>query len=338
MTTITKEWLQQTIAEFENTRDDIPFGLNDDDAKIIIVLKRALAALTAEPVAWTDAEELRDLRTFGFCEMFTVEPVSKDADMYRVIPLYTVSQPVPERERIRREHAEWSDATFGDVGPIGPLKHLSKEALETAAEPGDLSEWADMQFLLWDAQRRAGITDEQIALAMVEKLAVNKKREWPEPKDGEPRLHIKEQPVPVVPEECPAELPYAQVKAAADLYALCWQSGEVVTYTPAPEKATIWLNNYSGTCVQEYVKLERLQEALSGYSPVIPGGWISCSERMPDNDESKPIAIFTGKCLGQGMFVATYDDDGFFDYWEGMEIIGVSHWMPLPAAPEPDQS
>ncbi|EBS1713435.1 DUF550 domain-containing protein [Salmonella enterica subsp. enterica serovar Vitkin] len=288
MTTITKEWLQQTIAEFENTRDDIPFGLSDDDAKILIVLKRALASL--------------------------------------------------EREQVRHEHADWSDATFGDVGPIGPLKHLSKEALETAAEPGDLSEWADMQFLLWDAQRRAGITDKQITLAMVEKLAVNKKRKWPEPKDGEPRLHIKEQPVPVVPEECPAELPYAQVKAAADLYALCWQSGEVVTYTPAPEKATIWLNNYSGTCVQEYVKLERLQEALSGYSPVIPGGWISCSERMPDNDESKPIAIFTGKCLGQGMFVATYDDDGFFDYWEGMEIIGVSHWMPLPAAPEPDQS
>lgn len=45
-------------------------------------------------------------------------------------------------------------------------------------------------------------------------------------------------------------------------------------------------------------------------------------------------AIFTGKCLGQGMFVATYDDDGFFDYWEGMEIIGVTHWMPLPAPPQ----
>ncbi|HAK8246378.1 TPA: DUF551 domain-containing protein [Salmonella enterica] len=73
---------------------------------------------------------------------------------------------------------------------------------------------------------------------------------------------------------------------------------------------------------------------VNGNSPVSPGGWISCSERMPDNDESKPIAIFTGKCLGQGMFVATYDDDGFFDYWEGMEIIGVSHWMPLPAAPQ----
>ncbi|EHT3265066.1 DUF550 domain-containing protein, partial [Salmonella enterica] len=91
-----------------------------------------------------------------------------------------------EREQIRREHAEWSDAAFGDVGPIGPLKHLSKEALEAAAEPDDLSEWADMQFLLWDAQRRASISDEQITQAMVEKLAVNKQREWPEPKDGEP--------------------------------------------------------------------------------------------------------------------------------------------------------
>ncbi|OSJ41781.1 hypothetical protein K793_22990, partial [Salmonella enterica subsp. enterica serovar Newport str. SHSN003] len=52
-------------------------------------------------------------------------------------------------------------------------------------------------------------------------------------------------------------LPQTQFEQVADLYALCWQSGEVVTYTPDPEKATIWINNYSGTCVQEYVKLER---------------------------------------------------------------------------------
>ena len=95
-----------------------------------------------------------------------------------------------EREKVRAMHAVWSQATFGDVGPIGPLKHLAKEAMEAAAAPGDLSEWADMQFLLWDAQRRAGITDEQITQAMIDKLAVNKARQWPEPKDGEPRLHI----------------------------------------------------------------------------------------------------------------------------------------------------
>ncbi|HBV2091155.1 TPA: DUF550 domain-containing protein [Klebsiella quasipneumoniae] len=115
------------------------------------------------------------------------------------MPVYAAPQPAPERDQVRIAHAEWSQATFGNVGPVGPLKHLSKEALEAATEPGDLSEWADMQFLLWDAQRRAGITDEQITQAMIDKLAVNKQREWPEPKDGEPRLHIKEQPAPVAP-------------------------------------------------------------------------------------------------------------------------------------------
>lgn len=153
----------------------------------------------AEPVAWewfyykqwhvtNDEERVRDVAWGGV----------------DVVPLYRHAPPatvVSDREKVRREHAAWSQATFGDVGPIGPLKHLSKEALEAAAEPGDLCEWADMQFLLWDAQRRAGISDEQINQAMVEKLAVNKQREWPEPKDGEPRLHIKEQPAAVVPDE-----------------------------------------------------------------------------------------------------------------------------------------
>lgn len=98
------------------------------------------------------------------------------------------------RNLIRHRHAEWSQTTFGDVGPVGPLKHLSKEALEAAVEPEDLSEWADMQFLLWDAQRRAGISDGDITAAMEEKLKVNMARQWPEPKDGEPRLHIKAAP------------------------------------------------------------------------------------------------------------------------------------------------
>ncbi|EFN8821542.1 DUF550 domain-containing protein, partial [Escherichia coli] len=105
---------------------------------------------------------------------------------------YEIALASLEREQIRHEHAKWSDSTFGCVGPIGPLKHLSKEALEAAAEPEDLSEWADMQFLLWDAQRRAGISDAEITAAMEDKLKINMERQWPEPKDGEPRLHIKE--------------------------------------------------------------------------------------------------------------------------------------------------
>ncbi|EPM9221792.1 DUF551 domain-containing protein [Salmonella enterica subsp. enterica serovar Newport] len=147
-------------------------------------------------------------------------------------------------------------------------------------------------------------------------------------------------PAPVVPEECPAELPYAQVKAVADLFALCWQSGEVVTYTPDPEKATIWLNNYSGTCVQEYVKLERLQEALAGNSPVTQDGWISCSERMPEDEQE----VIVHNKLGY-RYVSYFDEHSglFFDMRGGnqmncIEHLLVTHWMPLPAAPEPEQS
>lgn len=149
----------------------------------------------SEPVAWTDEEELRDANAGACGYLFGIgSSANKFADPRRQIMLYRHAQPAQERDQVRREHAEWSQVTFGNVGPVGPLKHLSKEALEAAAEPGDLSEWADMQFLLWDAQRRAGITDEQITQAMIEKLAVNKQRSWPEPKDGEPRLHIHEQP------------------------------------------------------------------------------------------------------------------------------------------------
>ncbi|MBS0838259.1 DUF550 domain-containing protein [Klebsiella sp. MC1F] len=158
----------------------------------------------SEPVAYMyrQVQELRN--RFGTCDEWEINcrlvesdfpaveiPESED---YEFLPLYRHAPPATERDQVRQEHAEWSQATFGDVGPVGPLKHLSKEALEAAAEPGDLSEWADMQFLLWDAQRRAGITDEQITQALIDKLAVNKQREWPEPKDGEPRLHIKERP------------------------------------------------------------------------------------------------------------------------------------------------
>ena len=213
------------------------------------------------------------------------------------------------RELVRREHAVWSQSTFGDVGPVGPLKHLSKEALEAAAEPGDLSEWADMQFLLWDAQRRSGISDEQITLAMIEKLAVNKQREWPEPKDGEPRMHIKEQPAPVVPTfdewlEIRGNKPLGWVKdAMRESYDAC-----------------------------------RAAMLQAGNSPVIPDGWIKCSERMPEDEQEVLTRNRMGHC-----FVSFFDEHSglFFDRVDVaaaccIEHILVTHWMPLPAAPQQD--
>ncbi|EAB4496575.1 DUF551 domain-containing protein [Salmonella enterica] len=133
------------------------------------------------------------------------------------------------------------------------------------------------------------------------------------------------------------ELPQTQFEQVADLYALCWQSGEVVTYTPDPEKATIWLNNYSGTCVQEYVKLERLQEALAGNSPAIPDGWIPVSERMPENKPgSYEYIVFeslNNRAHHDYWNVPDGSCDDFSPFWNHYGKY-VTHWMPLPAAPQ----
>lgn len=92
---------------------------------------------------------------------------------------------------VRKQHAEWSDRQFGNVGPIGPLKHLAKEAMEAAQAPDDISEFADIIMLVWDATRRAGISDYQLAEAVAEKLERNKRRTWGSVTDGEPCHHLK---------------------------------------------------------------------------------------------------------------------------------------------------
>lgn len=209
--TITRE----RLAKIKSWRETYGAGSNvmlpAEEAEALARI--ALDAMDSEPVAWINgcnksvpaalrylAENPRPIGGESSFNTAHLYQLAREIELMAEAPLYRHAQPAPERDQVRREHAEWSQATFGNVGPVGPLKHLSKEALEAAEQPGDLSEWADMQFLLWDAQRRAGVTDEQITQAMIDKLAVNKQRKWPEPKDGEPRLHIKEQPAPVVPD------------------------------------------------------------------------------------------------------------------------------------------
>lgn len=52
MITLTKEWLQQTIAELEEERDAVPGAVNEDAAMALAAMKIALASLEAKPVAW----------------------------------------------------------------------------------------------------------------------------------------------------------------------------------------------------------------------------------------------------------------------------------------------
>ncbi|HCM5145863.1 TPA: hypothetical protein N3M87_000169 [Klebsiella aerogenes] len=49
---LTKEWLQQTIAELESVRDEIPFGIDTNSELELAAFKIALAAMDSEPVEW----------------------------------------------------------------------------------------------------------------------------------------------------------------------------------------------------------------------------------------------------------------------------------------------
>ncbi|WP_448661267.1 hypothetical protein [Enterobacter hormaechei] len=52
MAELTKEWLQQTIAELEEERDAVPGVVNEDAAMTLAAMKLALASIEVEPVAW----------------------------------------------------------------------------------------------------------------------------------------------------------------------------------------------------------------------------------------------------------------------------------------------
>ena len=71
-------------------------------------------------------------------------------------------------------------------------------------------------------------------------------------------------------------------------------------------------------------------------SPVIPDGWVACSERMPEDEQEVLTRNKMGHC-----FVSFFDEHSglFFDRVDVaaaccIEHILVTHWMPLPAAPQ----
>lgn len=84
MITLTKEWLQKTIAELEEERDATPGAVNEDAANALAAMKLALASLEAEPVAWL-------LSGGGAKNNVSFDSGNAYADPLReVTPLYTV--------------------------------------------------------------------------------------------------------------------------------------------------------------------------------------------------------------------------------------------------------
>ena len=64
----------------------------------------------------------------------------------------------------------------------------------------------------------------------------------------------------------------------------------------------------------------------------VSDGWIPVSERLPD-DYSMSI------CVGHGgyQFICRKEPNGWFRFPQMKKLDGVTHWMPLPSAPDGDK-
>ncbi|EHC9252659.1 DUF551 domain-containing protein [Salmonella enterica] len=151
------------------------------------------------------------------------------------------------------------------------------------------------------------------------------------------------------------ELPQTQFEQVADLYEMQFDDSRTCAFHTDAQKAAQWLQACDGNRVQEYVKLERLRNALSGNYPVTPDGWISCSEQMPVIGElnwrtSFPLLVTCeiGVIPAYYGFVSV-NGDRHYGFMESLKygddngnhpqtneyglISNVTHWMPLPEPP-----
>ena len=150
------------------------------------------------------------------------------------------------------------------------------------------------------------------------------------------------------PQNIPENIPATQFKPVADLYGLTSPTGGEASFTFDAVEARDFIDG--GWSCQEYVELGRFQEAMlqngnspaqsdccpeqnyiapaqDGDSPVVPDGWVACSERMPETAGNYWGWWSESKRQGPVWFIKSELQAQF----QSSEI---THWMPLPAAPQ----
>ncbi|ENH2628042.1 DUF551 domain-containing protein [Escherichia coli] len=132
---------------------------------------------------------------------------------------------------------------------------------------------------------------------------------------------------------------HTQFEQVADLYEMQFDDGRTCAFHTNAQKAAQWLQACDGNRVQEYVKLERLRNALSGNYPVTPDSWISCSERMPEKGQNVLISVNFDSSLVEPLICSARYTGSTFRRGDatikpGNGIEQATHWMPLPEPPQ----
>ncbi len=400
MAELTKEWLKQTIAEYEANRDELPFGLDTNSAIELQAFKLALASLEADPVAYIFKHPAGKL--------FWALTDESNKEQPDVIPVYADSPApvVPDEIDVNdvpravtyfkthrdcyadgwnacraamlqsgnfRENKNSSTNNFREIAetstnyPVIPSEVLSA-ILKVAKIRADFDDF--------DGDRR-GIGDcldeaEQELIVTINKYASQLAAEPIATNDVREQTAVP--PVPVIQADVAQAIEKLKRKLVeCNRYNYCADAVKGVEYachaamlhgsqpvsqtykfpvnTPCQDApAHIWLQT-AGVWPEDgelseltwcshnqhhddtlYVRAD----LVNGNSQVTPDGWISCSERMPNEEDvlvycSDTKEQMVGFHKGKGLFQ--------FFYMNGVEgVCEPSHWMPLPAAPQQEMN
>ncbi|MGE0916739.1 DUF551 domain-containing protein [Escherichia coli] len=136
-------------------------------------------------------------------------------------------------------------------------------------------------------------------------------------------------PVPVVPEEKPMPNPlsmYAVDAVAAIAEVRGWNACRAAML--------------QGKSEQPQNAQQNIPENIpGGNSPVIPDGWISCSERMPEKNQNVLISVNFDSSLVEPLICSARYTGSTFRRGDatikpGNSIEQATHWMPLPEPPQ----
>lgn len=178
--------------------------------------------------------------------------------------------------------------------------------------------------------------------ARVACIAADGQADWENFKDGT-RLYAAPPSMVVIDERAAfnawnndENLPIAGVGAKNAAW-LAWQARAKLAAPPAP--ASVPDEVYSDDCPDLYPSQpdawaagwnacrDAMLQGADGNSPVIPDGWVACSERMPETDGNYWGWWSESKRQGPVWFIKS-------ELQEQFQSSEITHWMPLPAAPQ----
>lgn len=312
MSTITREWLQQAINDYESVRDELPFGLDDYQGNILAALRIALASLEAEPVAWL-------LSGGGAKNNVSFDSGNAYADPLReVTPLYT-APPAPVSVPAAMEIDDDFDSAFEHGKAVGwnayraamlqaePVSNSDELPLDYLQGHKDGLEWAAQQAEANHPQTGDWLYDDPIELAR----AIRKGPDIPE---------------------------FKSVSVDEDDNFYSW-FGRFWYENYQKNNYTTSAKQMLGTMAEFAYRAGRESAALAGNSPVIPDGWISCSERMPEKNQNVLISVNFDSSLVEPLICSARYTGSTFRRGDatikpGNGIEQATHWMPLPEPPQ----